>query len=159
MNSFVGNSAILRRSCYKEVTFYLTIKVFWSQQHIVQRKSFVLYACSSNSQEIFTQKTFTRNTETLYSSQYRNIIIIANAVKQLIIRTVCFSSHSKFLLWTQSYSKVCTERYTSPHSIYVLSIYTAIKSSWQSFGSLCQLTQLKLTTCVCGGDEDGRMLL
>ena len=24
---------------YKEVTFYLTINVFWSQKHIVQRKS------------------------------------------------------------------------------------------------------------------------
>ena len=49
--SFAGNSAILRCSCYKEATFYLTINVFWNQQHIVQRKSF-LYAFSSNSQKL-----------------------------------------------------------------------------------------------------------
>ena len=41
-NGWDFNSAILRRSCYKEVTFYLTINVFWSQQHIVQRKSFIV---------------------------------------------------------------------------------------------------------------------
>ena len=62
--SFAGNSAILRRSCYKEVTFYLTIKVLCSQQHIVQRKCF-LYACSSNSQELFTNSQQNRCKETI----------------------------------------------------------------------------------------------
>ena len=70
--SFAGNSAILRRSCYKEVTFYLTINVFWSQQHIVQRKSFIV---------CMLVKFFTKNVypQSGNHPEYRNVIIITNA--------------------------------------------------------------------------------
>ena len=60
-------------SCYKEVTFNLTINVFWSQQHIVQRKHF--FVCMLVK---FAGIIFTHNAETLYSSEYRNIIIIVD---------------------------------------------------------------------------------
>ena len=77
--SFAGNSTILHCSCNKEATFYLTINVFWSQQHIVQRKSFFLYACS---QEIFTKNVYPQRGNAIPHNTDRNIIIIANA-KQL----------------------------------------------------------------------------
>ena len=54
-NSFAGNSAILRHSCY-EVTLINNHYRFWSQQHIFQRKCFSMNCL---------QRTFSRNAETL----------------------------------------------------------------------------------------------
>ena len=85
--TFAGNSAILRCSCYKEVTFYLTINVFWSQQHIVQRKSFFVCMLVKFAGIIYKERLPARPQRgNPYSSQYRNITIIPNAretVKQI----------------------------------------------------------------------------
>ena len=76
INSFAGNSAILRYSCNKEATFYLTINVFGVNNTFFRGR--VLYACSSNSQELFTKNIYPQHGNALFS-QYHNIIIISNA--------------------------------------------------------------------------------
>ena len=64
LNSFVGNSAILRRSCYKEATFYLTINFFGVNNTLFRGPRARQFRRSC------LQRTFSHNAEMLYSSQY-----------------------------------------------------------------------------------------
>ena len=72
INSFAGNSTISCCNCYKKTTFYLTINVFWSQQHIVQRKSF--FACMLvKFAGVVYKESFPATRKRFIPHKYRNI--------------------------------------------------------------------------------------
>ena len=83
--TFAGNSAILRRSCYKEVTFFLTINVFWSQQHIVQRKSFFVCMLVKFVGIIYKERLPATRKPFIPHNIYHNINIIANARETVLV--------------------------------------------------------------------------